>query len=227
MSDPMLRCGFYPFCWSVLFVSVLADGSSGRSPSTRAAAPRPPSHRHDDTDSPSPQALSPVDASRSQRPTLTNLSASPPFLPPNLSVAVVTPPPLPPPTTERSPFLRPLTTLLSLQSLLHLLATAGVPPPQEETPPPLPLWPHPLRPTASLTVQQPGAAMPRPICRSVTTPWAPRGPPPHQEATPLPEVPPLHLHLPRPPPPSRAATGLRPRSERRQREEQVRASVPD
>ncbi|TDH03558.1 hypothetical protein EPR50_G00164920 [Perca flavescens] len=37
----------------------VADGSSGRSPSTRAAAPRPPSHRHDNTESPSPQALSP------------------------------------------------------------------------------------------------------------------------------------------------------------------------
>ncbi|KAM8722975.1 WAS/WASL-interacting protein family member 2b isoform 1-T1 [Acanthopagrus schlegelii] len=55
----------------------VGDGSSGRSPSTRAAAPRPPSHRHDDTDSPSPQALSPMETSRSQRPSLPNLSSSP------------------------------------------------------------------------------------------------------------------------------------------------------
>ncbi|XP_027132045.1 WAS/WASL-interacting protein family member 2-like, partial [Larimichthys crocea] len=55
----------------------VGDGSSGRSPSTRAAAPRPPSHRHDDTESPSPQAQSPMEASRSQRPSLPNLSSSP------------------------------------------------------------------------------------------------------------------------------------------------------
>ncbi|KAM4717179.1 LOW QUALITY PROTEIN: WAS/WASL-interacting protein family member 2-like [Anableps anableps] len=53
------------------------SSSSGRSPSTRPAAPRPPSHRHDDTDSPSPQALSPMETSRSQRPSLPNLSSSP------------------------------------------------------------------------------------------------------------------------------------------------------
>ncbi|KAM8844131.1 WAS/WASL-interacting protein family member 2-like isoform 2-T4 [Spinachia spinachia] len=35
----------------------VGDGSSGRSPSSRAAAPRPPSHRHKDPESPSMQAL--------------------------------------------------------------------------------------------------------------------------------------------------------------------------
>lgn len=59
---------------SILFV---ADGSSGRSPSTRGAAPRPPSHRHDDAESPSSQATSPMETSRSQRPSLPNLSSSP------------------------------------------------------------------------------------------------------------------------------------------------------
>uniref|UniRef100_A0A8C2ZPR3 WH2 domain-containing protein n=1 Tax=Cyclopterus lumpus TaxID=8103 RepID=A0A8C2ZPR3_CYCLU len=51
------------------------DGSSGRSPSTRAAAPRPPSHRQDETESPSPQTLSPTETSPSQRPSLPNLSS--------------------------------------------------------------------------------------------------------------------------------------------------------
>ncbi|KAK9534444.1 hypothetical protein VZT92_006891 [Zoarces viviparus] len=55
----------------------VGDCSSGRSPSTRVAAPRPPSHRHDDTESPSPQTLSPTETSRSQRPSLPNLSSSP------------------------------------------------------------------------------------------------------------------------------------------------------
>ncbi|XP_023251594.1 WAS/WASL-interacting protein family member 2-like [Seriola lalandi dorsalis] len=55
----------------------VGDGSSGRSPSTRAAAPRPPSHRHDDAESPSPQASSPMETCRSQRPSLPNLSSSP------------------------------------------------------------------------------------------------------------------------------------------------------
>uniref|UniRef100_A0A3B5AXT6 WAS/WASL-interacting protein family member 2-like n=1 Tax=Stegastes partitus TaxID=144197 RepID=A0A3B5AXT6_9TELE len=55
----------------------VGDGSSGRSPSTRAAAPRPPSHRHDDAESPSPQASSPMETSRSQRPSLPNLTSSP------------------------------------------------------------------------------------------------------------------------------------------------------
>ncbi|XP_072225014.1 WAS/WASL-interacting protein family member 2b isoform X1 [Leuresthes tenuis] len=55
----------------------IGDGSSGRSPSTRAAAPRPPSHRHEDAESPSPQASSPMETSRCQRPSLPNLSSSP------------------------------------------------------------------------------------------------------------------------------------------------------
>ncbi|KAG7219076.1 hypothetical protein INR49_019350, partial [Caranx melampygus] len=55
----------------------VGDGSSGRSPSTRAAAPRPPSHRHDDAETPSPQASSPMETCRSQRPSLPNLSSSP------------------------------------------------------------------------------------------------------------------------------------------------------
>ncbi|XP_029914742.1 WAS/WASL-interacting protein family member 2b isoform X3 [Myripristis murdjan] len=55
----------------------VGDGSAGRSPSTRAAAPRPPSHRHDDAESPSSQASSPTEAARSQRPSLPNLASSP------------------------------------------------------------------------------------------------------------------------------------------------------
>ncbi|KAK5607831.1 hypothetical protein CRENBAI_010463 [Crenichthys baileyi] len=55
----------------------VGDSSSGRSPLARPAAPRPPSHRHDNTESPSPQALSPMETSQSQRPSLPNLSSSP------------------------------------------------------------------------------------------------------------------------------------------------------
>lgn len=75
---------FICFCMYLLYISIFefnisyfSDGSSGRSPSTRAAAPRPPSHRHDDTESPSPQALSPTETGRSQRPSLPTLSPSP------------------------------------------------------------------------------------------------------------------------------------------------------
>ncbi|KAJ3600488.1 hypothetical protein NHX12_031469 [Muraenolepis orangiensis] len=46
----------------------VGDGSSGRSPTTRGAAPRPPSFRHDDAESPSPQALSPTEPAWAQRP---------------------------------------------------------------------------------------------------------------------------------------------------------------
>ncbi|XP_062263876.1 WAS/WASL-interacting protein family member 2-like isoform X2 [Platichthys flesus] len=59
-------------------LSPVGDGSSGRLPPTRAAAPRPPSHQHDNAESPSPQALSPSETSRSQHPSLPNLSSSPP-----------------------------------------------------------------------------------------------------------------------------------------------------
>ncbi|XP_053298467.1 WAS/WASL-interacting protein family member 2 isoform X1 [Pleuronectes platessa] len=55
----------------------VGDGSSGRLPPTRAAAPRPPSHHHDNAESPSPQALSPSETSGSQHPSLPNLSSSP------------------------------------------------------------------------------------------------------------------------------------------------------
>ncbi|XP_056262284.1 WAS/WASL-interacting protein family member 2-like isoform X1 [Pseudoliparis swirei] len=62
------------------------NGSSGRSPSTRAAAPRPPSHRHDDPESPSPQMTSPTETGPPQRPSpspsMKHSSSAPP--PPHL-----------------------------------------------------------------------------------------------------------------------------------------------
>ncbi|XP_037545105.1 WAS/WASL-interacting protein family member 2b isoform X2 [Nematolebias whitei] len=87
----------------------VGDGSSGRS-STRGAAPRPPSHRHDDTECPSPHALLAVDTSRSQRPSLPNLSSSPsPSTPSSAASSPSTgmkhsssaPPPPPPPFCRR------------------------------------------------------------------------------------------------------------------------------
>ncbi|XP_034046219.1 WAS/WASL-interacting protein family member 2-like isoform X1 [Thalassophryne amazonica] len=54
----------------------VGDGPTGRSPSTRGSAPRPPSHRHDEADGPCSQASSPTDTARSQRPSLPNLTSS-------------------------------------------------------------------------------------------------------------------------------------------------------
>uniref|UniRef100_A0A665X932 WAS/WASL interacting protein family, member 2b n=1 Tax=Echeneis naucrates TaxID=173247 RepID=A0A665X932_ECHNA len=81
----------------------------GRSPSTRAAAPRPPNHRHDDGESPTAQASSLMETGRSQRPSLPNLSSSP--SPSSLSSAASSPstgmrhsssaPPPPPPLCRR------------------------------------------------------------------------------------------------------------------------------
>ncbi|KAK2833931.1 hypothetical protein Q5P01_017820 [Channa striata] len=58
-------------------VPKLRPVGDGRSSSTRAAAPRPPSNSHDDAETPSPQTSSPMETSRSQRPSLPNLSSSP------------------------------------------------------------------------------------------------------------------------------------------------------
>ncbi|XP_033989216.1 WAS/WASL-interacting protein family member 2-like, partial [Trematomus bernacchii] len=57
----------------------VGDGSSGRSPSSRSVAPRPPSHRHDDAESPSPQTLSPLETSRPQPSSLPNLTPPTPL----------------------------------------------------------------------------------------------------------------------------------------------------
>ncbi|XP_060945904.1 WAS/WASL-interacting protein family member 2-like [Limanda limanda] len=64
------------FSGGVPKLRAVGDGSSGHLPSTRAAAPRPPGHHHDNAESPSPQALSPSEPSRSQRPSLPSPSSS-------------------------------------------------------------------------------------------------------------------------------------------------------
>ncbi|KAL6102351.1 wipf2 [Pungitius sinensis] len=77
----------------------VGDGSSGRSPSSRAAAPRPPSHRPEDPESPSTQTLLPTETSSSDRPSLSKLSSS------ASSSGASSPssaPPPPPPPSRRS-----------------------------------------------------------------------------------------------------------------------------
>ncbi|PWA28976.1 hypothetical protein CCH79_00019817 [Gambusia affinis] len=56
----------------------VGDLSSGRPPSTRSAAPRPPSHRHDDAESPSPQALRPPTSGGNSAPSSSTLAPPPP-----------------------------------------------------------------------------------------------------------------------------------------------------
>ncbi|XP_063760803.1 LOW QUALITY PROTEIN: WAS/WASL-interacting protein family member 2-like [Eleginops maclovinus] len=84
------------FTGGVPKLRAVGDGSSGRSPSSRAAAPRPPSHRHEDAASPSPQALSPVETSRLQRPSLPNLTPPSPSPSGSMKHSSSAPPPPPP-----------------------------------------------------------------------------------------------------------------------------------
>ncbi|XP_060882192.1 WAS/WASL-interacting protein family member 2b isoform X3 [Labrus mixtus] len=124
----------------------VGDGSSGRSPSTRAAAPRPPSHRHDDADSPSPQALSPMETSRTQRPSLPNLTSSPsPSTPSSAASSPSTSmkhsssaPPPPPPVCRRGNAPSPPSSSSAYNREKPLPPTPNNTPPLPSKPPPSP-----------------------------------------------------------------------------------------
>ncbi|CAL8313285.1 unnamed protein product [Arctogadus glacialis] len=123
----------------------VGDGSSGRSPTTRGAAPRPPSHRPDDTESPSPQAMSPTEPGRAHRPSLPNLAASPsaPCSSPSSAAASPSgsmkhsssaPPPPPPPICRRGNAPSPPSSSYNREKPL---------PPTPNNTPPLPAKPPP------------------------------------------------------------------------------------
>ncbi|XP_069381271.1 WAS/WASL-interacting protein family member 2-like isoform X2 [Paralichthys olivaceus] len=124
----------------------VGDGSSGRLPFTRAAAPRPPGHHHDDAESPSPQALSPSETSRSQRPSLPNLSTSP--SPSSPSSAASSPstgmkhsssaPPPPPPLCRRGNAPSPPNSSSSYNREKPLPLEPNNTPPLPSKPPPSP-----------------------------------------------------------------------------------------
>ncbi|XP_059898619.1 WAS/WASL-interacting protein family member 2b isoform X2 [Gadus macrocephalus] len=123
----------------------VGDGSSGRSPTTRGAAPRPPSHRPDDAESPSPQAMSPTEPGRAHRPSLPNLAASPsaPCSSPSSAAASPSgsmkhsssaPPPPPPPICRRGNAPSPPSSSYNREKPL---------PPTPNNTPPLPAKPPP------------------------------------------------------------------------------------
>ncbi|KAK2894274.1 hypothetical protein Q8A73_016758 [Channa argus] len=124
----------------------VGDGSSGRSSSTRAAAPRPPSNCHDDAETPSPQTSSPMETSRSQRPSLPNLSSSP--SPSSPSSAASSPstgmkysssaPPPPPPLCRRGNAPSPPSSSTSYNREKPLPPTPNNTPPLPSKPPPSP-----------------------------------------------------------------------------------------
>ncbi|XP_068457996.1 WAS/WASL-interacting protein family member 2-like isoform X2 [Clinocottus analis] len=111
------------FPGSVPKLRLVGDGSSGRSPSTRAAAPRPPSHLHDDTESPSPQTLSPP-------PTPSSSSPSPPT---NMKHSSSAPPP--PPLCRRGNAPSPPSSSCSVREKLLPLPPNNTPPLPSKPPP--------------------------------------------------------------------------------------------
>lgn len=118
---------FKNLCGEVdLFLTAGADGSSGRSPSSRAAAPRPPSHHLDDTESAAPQEPSspssflppPAVCRRANAP-------SPPSLSPNHTPPLPAKPPPSPGNSRGSPSLggKPASsTSLAPPPSLHLVS---------------------------------------------------------------------------------------------------------
>ncbi|KAF1380235.1 hypothetical protein PFLUV_G00184730 [Perca fluviatilis] len=163
----------------------VADGSSGRSPSTRAAAPRPPSHRHDDTESPSPQALSPVETGRSQRPSLPNLSPSSPSG--SMKHSSSAPPP-PPPLCRRGNAPSPPSSAYNREKPL---------PPTPNNTPPLPSKPPPSPANSRRPPTSGGNTAPPSSASSLAPP-----PPPYRLANgstgsgePAPELPQRHNSL--------------------------------
>ncbi|XP_068605508.1 WAS/WASL-interacting protein family member 2-like [Brachionichthys hirsutus] len=124
-----------PLAGGVPKLRPVGDGSTGRSPSTRAAAPRPPNHRRDDTDSPSPQATSPMETSRTHRPSLPNLSSSPsPSFPSSGSIKHSSSAPPPPPLSRRGNAPSPPASAYNREKAL---------PPTPNNTPPLPSKPPP------------------------------------------------------------------------------------
>uniref|UniRef100_A0A1A8RNM4 WAS/WASL interacting protein family, member 2b n=1 Tax=Nothobranchius rachovii TaxID=451742 RepID=A0A1A8RNM4_9TELE len=126
------------FTGSIHKLRSVGDTSSGRSPSTRGAAPRPPSQRPDNPESPSPQ-ISPM---CSQRPSLPNLSSSPAQSAPSSAASSPSAgmkhsssaPPPPPPLCRRGNAPSPPSTTYNRDKPL---------PPTPNNTPPLPSKPPP------------------------------------------------------------------------------------
>nr|XP_054590181.1 WAS/WASL-interacting protein family member 2 isoform X2 [Nothobranchius furzeri] len=126
------------FTGSIHKLRPVGDTSSGCSPSTRGAAPRPPSQRPDNPESPSPQ-ISPM---CSQRPSLPNLSSSPAQSAPSSAASSPSAgmkhsssaPPPPPPLCRRGNAPSPPSTTYNRDKPL---------PPTPNNTPPLPSKPPP------------------------------------------------------------------------------------